>query len=60
VNWTDPVTHSPYEYDAMSKTTYRLCADFAADSKKGEDRYFAAFRSHHKGHDCFQEDINTE
>jgi hypothetical protein len=59
-NWRDPVTHLPYEYDAMSKATYRLCADFAADSEKDENPYSVAFRDHHKGHDCFQQDVNAE
>ncbi|MFZ0392968.1 MAG: hypothetical protein WCF17_15920 [Terracidiphilus sp.] len=57
-NWRDPVTHQPYEYDVMSKTAYRLCADFSADSEREENPYAFAFRKHHKGHDCFQQ--NTE
>lgn len=59
-NWSDPVTHLPYEYDVIGKTTYRLCGDFSADSGKDESPYFAAFRKHHKGHDCFQQDVNAE
>jgi hypothetical protein len=62
-NWRDPVTHQPYQYDIMSKTTYRLCADFSADSadsEKQERPYLGAFRSHHKGHDCFQQDVNAQ
>jgi len=58
-NWTDPVTHQPYEYDVTSKTTYRLCADFSADSEKNENAYGIAYRNRHKGHDCFQQDVNT-
>jgi hypothetical protein len=59
-NWRDPVTHLPYEYEVMSKSTYRLCADFSADSGKDENPYVVAFRNHHKGHDCFQQDVNAE
>lgn len=57
-NWRDPVTHLPYEYDAMGKTAYRLCADFSADSEKDDNRYIMTFRNHHKGHDCFQQDVS--
>ena len=59
-SWADPATHRPYEYDAVGKSAYRLCADFSADSEKGEDFYVGTFRSHHKGHDCFQEDVNAQ
>jgi len=59
-NWRDPVTHLPYEYEVMSKSTYRLCADFSADSEKDVNPYSVAFRDHHKGHDCFQQDVNAE
>lgn len=54
-NWNDPVTHLPYEYDVTSKTTYRLCADFSADSEREENPYVFAFRKHNKGRDCFQQ-----
>ena len=57
-NWMDPVTHQPYEYDLVSKTSYRLCADFSADSEPGDHPYGTGFRKHHKGHDCFQVDVN--
>jgi hypothetical protein len=59
-SWKDPVTHLLYEYDVIGKTTYRLCADFSADSGKDESPYIVAFRKHHKGHDCFQQDVNAE
>jgi len=59
-NWKDPLTHQPYEYDVVSKTTYQLCANFSADSGKDESPYVVAFRNHHKGHDCFQQDVNAE
>jgi len=60
-NFSDPVTHRPYEYDVLSKTTYRLCAEFSADSEKEEEPYYGSnFREHHKGHDCFQEDANPQ
>ncbi len=58
-NWNDPVTHQPYEYDVLSKTSYRLCADFSADSESQENPYAFSFRKHHKGHDCFQQEVNT-
>ena len=58
-NWSDPVTNLPYEYDVLGKTTYRLCAGFSADSEQGENRYFVGFHKHHKGHDCFQQEVNT-
>jgi type II secretory pathway pseudopilin PulG len=59
-NWRDPVTHLPFEFDVVSKTTYRLCADFSADSGKLENPYTGTFRSHHKGRDCFQQDVNAQ
>jgi len=59
-NWKDPVTHELYEYDVLSKTTYRLCADFSADSGRRENPYAGTFRSHHKGRDCFQQDVNAQ
>jgi hypothetical protein len=58
-NWKDPVTHQLFEYDVTGKTTYQLCADFAADSEKDANSYIGAFRDHHKGHDCFQQDVNA-
>jgi hypothetical protein len=59
-DWKDPVTQRPYEYGVIGKTNYRLCADFSADSEGDEDPYAPAFRKHHKGHDCFQEDVNAQ
>lgn len=59
-NWKDPVTHLAYEYSVTGKTTYRLCGDFAADSDNEEPPYIVAFRKHHKGRDCFQQDMHTE
>jgi type II secretory pathway pseudopilin PulG len=59
-NWVDPVTHQPYEYDVLSKTTYQLCANFSADSDKDDSSYGSVYRKHHKGHDCFQGAVNTE
>ncbi len=59
-NWKDPVTHLPYEYDVLSKSTYRLCADFSADSERDESPYIILFRHHHKGRDCFQQDVNVQ
>lgn len=59
-NWRDPVTHLPYEYDVMSKTTYQLCADFSADSEKEEDANYFAFRKHRMGRDCFQHELNAK
>jgi hypothetical protein len=56
--WSDPITHLPYEYDVLGKTTYRLCADFSADSGKEDDFYFFTARQHHKGHDCFQQEVD--
>lgn len=59
-NWNDPVTHLPYEYDVTSKTTYRLCADFSADSQQEENPDVFAYRKHRKGHDCFQQVTSAE
>lgn len=59
-NWRDPVSHQSYEYDVVSKTTYRLCADFSADSERDQAPYAVTFRDHHKGHDCFQQDVNAQ
>jgi hypothetical protein len=58
-DWTDPVTHQPYEYSPAGRNSYRLCADFAADSKTAENPYVMSFRKHHKGHDCFVEDVSN-
>ena len=58
-NWEDPKTHQPFEYQVVSKTAYRLCADFSADSEPDENPYFRAFRKHHKGRDCFEQDVNA-
>ena len=58
-NWEDPVTHHPYEYEVAGKTSYRLCAEFSADSETDENSYFGAFRKHHKGHDCFEQDVHA-
>lgn len=57
--WTDPVTGQPFEYDVLGPATYRLCADFSADSGKEENPLYIAFRKHHKGHDCFQQQVNV-
>jgi hypothetical protein len=59
-NWKDPITHQPYEYDLAGKTSYRLCADFSADSEPDDHPYGTGFRQHHKGHDCFQVDVNGD
>jgi outer membrane biogenesis lipoprotein LolB len=59
-NWSDPVSHQPFEYDVLGKTTYQLCAEFSADSASNENPYFLAFRKHHKGRDCFQQEVNAE
>ena len=58
--WQDPITHQPYEYGAVSKTSFRLCADFSADTDADENPYYGEFRKHHKGHDCFVEDVNGQ
>jgi len=59
-DWEDPVTHLSYEYDVLGKTTYRLCADFSADSEGDKNPYIFTFRKHHKGHDCFQQEVSTQ
>ncbi|MGD0913418.1 MAG: hypothetical protein ABR928_16115 [Terracidiphilus sp.] len=59
-NWKDPVTHQPFEYDLAGKTSYRLCADFSAESEPDDYPYGNDFRKHHKGHDCFQLDVHGE
>ena len=59
-NWKDPVTHQPYEYGLVSKTSYQLCADFSADSETDDHPYGNEFRKHRKGHDCFQVDVNGD
>lgn len=59
-DWTDPVTHLPYEYDVTGKTTYRLCADFAADSDGDNGTYISTFRKHHKGHECFDLEVSKQ
>jgi hypothetical protein len=59
LDWTDPLTHQPYGYSVAGKNSYRLCADFAADSETVESSYTMSLRKHHKGHDCFQEDVGN-
>jgi type II secretory pathway pseudopilin PulG len=59
LDWTDPVTHRSYDYSVVGQNSYRLCADFAADSETAENPYTMSFRKHHKGHDCFEEDVGS-
>jgi len=59
-NWSDPVTHLPYEYEVTGKTTYRLCANFSAASESADTPFVAGFRSHRKGRDCFQEEVDAQ
>ena len=59
LDWTDPVTHRPYDYGVVGKNSYRLCADFAADSETAENPNAMSIGKHHKGHDCFEEDLSN-
>lgn len=59
---SDPDTGKPYGYQILSPTSYRLCADFAADSaKNSHDSYNAYINvtwAHGQGRQCF--DRNTD
>ena len=59
-NWRDPVTHQPFEYGITGTTTYQLCASFSGDSEQHDELYSVNFRQHHKGRDCFQQEVNTQ
>ena len=59
---SDPDAGKPYGYQILSPTSYRLCADFAADSAtNSHDSYNAYINvtwAHGQGRQCF--DRNTD
>ena len=50
----DPVTGSAYEYRAVSRTQYELCASFAAASPGLAEGQPRDFWSHAAGRECFR------
>ena len=58
----DPDTGKPYEYQILSATSYRLCADFTVDSTTDSPEFYNAYVNvswaHGRGHQCF--DRNTD
>lgn len=54
VDWRDPVTVQPYEYQALGDSTYELCAVFERTSAaSGREEKFG-FWSHGVGRQCFR------
>jgi hypothetical protein len=51
----DPETDMSYGYEVLSRTTYRLCADFALDSRPDLQ---AEFWKHADGRQCFSFDYS--
>ncbi|MCF8383696.1 MAG: hypothetical protein K9G39_08930 [Chlorobium sp.] len=49
IDITDPETDKIYDYEKISKATYRLCAVFSQHSEKNVDK----FLSHGAGKVCF-------
>ncbi len=55
----DPQTGAPYGYSILGPRRFKLCATFALDNTKQEDRWIRgwrggpAIRRHPKGHHCF-------
>jgi hypothetical protein len=59
---SDPDTGKPYGYQILSPTSYRLCADFTADSATDSPDSYNAYINvtwaHGQGRQCF--DRNTD
>lgn len=59
---SDPDTGKPYGYQILSPTSYRLCADFTADSATDSPDSYNAYENvtwaHGRGRQCF--DRNTD
>jgi hypothetical protein len=53
----DPDTGKPYGYQILDPNSYRLCADFAAESAMDSPNSYNAYSNmtwaHRQGHQCF-------
>jgi hypothetical protein len=53
----DPDTGKPYGYQILDPNSYRLCADFAAESAMDSPNSYNAYSNmtwaHEQGHQCF-------
>ena len=56
VNWQDPETNQPLEYQIISEKSYRLCARFARSSEGQNFRGYACTK-HSIGRDCFEYNV---
>ena len=54
--YTDPVTHTPYEYHLKQGAQYELCANFARKSESRETASGQDQWAHPAGHYCFSLD----
>ena len=52
----DPETDQDYDYEIESSRTYRLCANYALDSRANRQ---AEFWSHAGGHQCYSFDYSA-
>jgi hypothetical protein len=57
VRWRDPETGLPFEYAITGEMTYNLCAVFARNSDPS-DITIGIDRTHNRGRDCFQQNVN--
>lgn len=56
----DPQTEKEYDYELISQTTYKICANFAIASKdiKDSNYYYSDKKYEHpKGNYCFSENV---
>lgn len=53
VNWQDPETRQPLEYQIISEKSYRLCARFARNSDP-QDFEARSSQKYTAGRDCFE------
>lgn len=52
----DPVTDTPYEYEVVGASRFRLCATFSTESGRVEQDFWA----HGSGHHCFELDLSRQ
>lgn len=60
LNFTDPETEQPYEYQVVNKTSYRLCTTFstnAEDLKEYGNVYFDYPVQHTQGYSCVEMEV---
>ena len=49
----DPTTYKQYDYEIISNSSYKLCAEFSTDSNQTENMYpSSSIKKHNKGYDC--------